>query len=171
MTAVETAVISGPVMPARPRSKPSQRPVRLTFPTKPSASRTVFLIAGSALVTCSALMWVLPEPETAMNLVVMKLFASLFFLLCGLALLMRNHDEAKPEVHFDARRRELRVMERDDHGRPQLLLKRGYDSLGVVHISLNEIELWNEDGSPFLTLPVPDADVRNKLRAGVQMPH
>ncbi len=109
-------------------------------------------------------MWVLPEPQTELNLVMMKLLASVFFLLCGLALLMRNHDQAKPEVHFDSRRRELRVMERDDHGRPQLLLKRSYDSLGAVYISTGEIELWNQDGSPFVTLPVPDADVRNKLR-------
>lgn len=164
MTAVETVAMNGPVTPARPRSKTSQRPVCLSFPTKPSASRIVFLSAGSALISFAALMWVLPAPETELNLAVMKLLASVFFLLTGLALLMRNHDQAKPEVHFDSRRRELRVVERDDRGRPHLLLKRSYDSLGSVYISSNDIELWNEDGSPFVTLPVPDEEVRNKLR-------
>ena len=165
MSVIDTAMVAGRVVPARPRAKPSQRPVKLTFEPGRNAARVMFLIAGTLLVICSAVLWILPDPGIDADLVIMKLVASLSFLFCGLALLMRNHDEAKPEVHFDPKRRERRVAQRNNQGRMETVLKRSYDSFGAVYLSTGEIERWNDDGTPFLTLPVTEDETRRELRA------
>ena len=168
MTAIDTTVIAQPVVPTRPRKKASQRPVKLTFDRGRNLQRIVFLIAGTLLVICSAVMWILPDPAGVVDMAhlrMMKLVASMFFLLCGVALLMRNHDETKPEVHFDARRRELRITQRNDQGRSEVVVQRSYDSFGAVHVLNDTIELMNGDGTPFLTLPVTEDEMRRELRA------
>ncbi|WP_428925569.1 hypothetical protein [Marinibacterium sp. SX1] len=167
MTSLDPTMISEPVVPSRPRRKSTQRPVRLTFDTRRNVQRIIFQVAGTLLVICSAVMWMLPDPAGMTDMAhlrMMKLVASLFFLFCGVALLMRNHDETKPEVHFDARRRELRITQRNNQGRSETILSRGYDTFGAVYISSGAIDLWDTDGTPFLTLPVPDAGMRAELR-------
>ncbi|MEM8728417.1 MAG: hypothetical protein AAGF79_00750 [Pseudomonadota bacterium] len=163
-TGLKAGLMPTRVMPTRPQKKPMQRSVRVSFDTGSSAKRVFFQITGTLLILTSAAVWILPDPQVGTYFVIMKLLGSLFFMLCGLALLMRNHDEAKPEVHFDARRRELRVTQRNNQGRIETLVTRGYDSFGAVYVSASEIELWNSDGTPFLTLPVPEADLRSELR-------
>lgn len=167
MTAVDPTIVAKPVRPVsakRANKTLTERPICLSFPARNPGARLVFVVCGTALVICSGLMWLVPIPVPEVPAVVMKLLSSLFFMFCGLALLLRNHDEAKPEVHFDARHRELRVMQRDNHGRPQILMQRSYDTLGTVYISGSEIELWNKDGTPFVTLPVQDPEMRRQLR-------
>ena len=165
MSATDTAMGTKRVMPSRPRAHSArQRPLKLTFESGSGIARLMFQFAGAVLVICSAGLWVLPDPQIDADAIVMKLVASLFFLFTGLALLMRNHDDTKPEVHFDSARRELCVTRRNTHGRMETVLRRPYDSFGAVYISTGEIELWNEDGTPFLALPVPEPAMLRELR-------
>lgn len=139
-------------------------PVLLGFEGNQALVRTVFRIVGTALILTAPLMWVMPGSSFAPEVALIKLGASLFFFLCGLALLMRNHVDTLPEVYFDPIRREMRVLQKNDRGRPQVVMRRSYDSLGGARITARAIELWDVDGSVLMRLPVENPDVRQALR-------
>ena len=121
-------------------------------------------IVGTALILSSALMWVLPGSHFDADLMLIKLGLSLVFLLCGLALVMIHHIDNRPDAYFDPVRNEVRVLRRDKRGRPQSVLRRGYDSLGSARFRDRLVEIFDVDGSLLMRLPVEDRDVRNALR-------
>ena len=139
-------------------------PVMLGFEGTSTLLRTLFRIVGTALILTAPAMWVLPGSLFETDVVLMKLGVSVFFLLCGLALLMRNHSDAMPEAYFDPIRRELRVLQRNERGRPETVLRRSYDSLGGARITSRVLELWDMDGSVLMRLPLENPDVRRALR-------
>jgi len=145
------------------RSFEPEMPVMLGFEGGRALIRTIFRIVGTALILTAPLMWVLPGFSTAPDILLMKLGVSFFF-LCGLALLMRNHVDTLPKAYFDPIRRELRVLQKNDRGRPQTIMRRSHDSLGGARITSRAIELWDVDGSVLMRLPVEDPDVRQALR-------
>ncbi len=149
--------------PSRQGREP-EMPVMLGFRGNRVFVRTLFQIVGTALILTAPMMWVLPGSAGDANVMLMKFVVSIFFFLCGLALLMRNHVDAMPEAYFDPIRRELRVLQKNDRGRPQTVLRRSYDSLGGARITSRSIELWDVDGSVLMRLPIEDPEVRQALR-------
>lgn len=139
-------------------------PIRLPFEGNRVVLRTVFRVAGTALILTAPLLWVLPGSSVTADMLFMKFGVTLFFFLCGLALLMRNHVDAQPVVYFDPIRREMRILQKNDRGRPETILRRSYESLGAVHITTRSVELWDVDGSVLMRLPLRDAEVRQALR-------
>lgn len=127
--------------------------------------RTVIMrVVGTALIIGAAGMWVMPGSQGAADLVLMKLGTSLFFLLCGLALLMLNHADNQPDAYFDPIRREVRIVQKNHRGRPQIVLRRSYESMGSARFRSNWVEIFDMDGSLLMRLPVENADVRHALR-------
>ncbi len=149
---------------ASARDLESSLPVMLGFEGNRAFIRTIFRVVGTALILTAPAIWVLPGAVFEADVQLMKLGVSVFFLLCGLALLMRNHIDTQPEAYFDPIRRELRVLQKNDRGRPQTVLRRSYDSLGGARITSKVIELWDVDGSVLMRLPIEDPDVRQALR-------
>lgn len=139
-------------------------PLKLTHPGNKAVVRTVFRVAGTALILTAPMLWVLPGSSVASEMMIMKLGITLFFFLCGLALLMRNHVDALPEVYFDPIRQEMRVLQKNLRGRPETILRRSYDTLGAAHITRRSVELWDVDGSILMRLPLQDAKIRSALR-------
>jgi hypothetical protein len=139
-------------------------PVKLRFEGNKTILRAAFRLAGSSLLLSAPGLWLLPGSNMAPELMLFKLGSSVFFLFAGLALLIRNRAYSQPEVYFDPIRRELRVLQKSQNGRPQTVLRRGYDSLGGARITRKNIELWDVDGTILLSLPLYDAGARSALR-------
>ncbi|TDE40306.1 hypothetical protein [Antarcticimicrobium sediminis] len=125
----------------------------------------MFRASGVFLILVASAMWFLPGSQSDADLVIMKLGTSLFFLFCGLALVMIHHSDNLPEVCFDPIRRELRVLVRAVDGQPHIVLRRGYDSLGRVRFHKNRVELYDFDGRLLLGLKVADPIRRAALRS------
>ena len=140
-------------------------PLVLSFAPNWPVRMVMFRIAGTALVLSASGMWLMPGSQLAPDLMLMKLGVSMFFFLCGLALLMRNHQDNQPDAYFDPIRNEVRVLQKNNRGRPQTVLRRSYDTLGSARFSGTTIELFDLDGSMLMRLPVEDAKVRSALRA------
>ena len=140
--------------------------VPLIFNFKPDVTVvSVFLrILGTALILSAALMWILPGVEGDAQMVLIKLGFSIFLLFCGLAVLMWNHPDARPDAYFDPIRREVRVLQRNSKGRPQTVLRRSYDTLGAVKFHDKLVELHDMDGSILMRLTLGSADARHALR-------
>lgn len=140
-------------------------PVVLSFKPDWPLLVVFFRIVGTAMILSSAGMWLMPGSKVESDLMLIKLGVSLFFFLCGLVLLMRNHVDNQPEAYFDPIRHELRVMQKNDRGRPQVVLQRAYDSLGSVDFQKNTVVIYDVDGSLMMRLDVSDDDVRHSLRS------
>ena len=77
---------------------------------------------------------------------------------------MRNHSDNQPDAYFDPIRNEVRVLQRNDRGRPETILRRSYDSLGCARFNNSSVELYDVDGSVLMRLLIDDAEVRKSLR-------
>jgi hypothetical protein len=139
-------------------------PLMLSFAPNWKIRTIVFQVIGTALVFSAAGMWLMPGSQVTADLMLIKLGASLFFFLCGLALLMRNHSDNQPDAYFDPIRSEVRVLQKNDRGRPQMVLCRSYESLGSVVFKSTAVELFDIDGSLLMRLLISDPEVRMSLR-------
>lgn len=139
-------------------------PLILSFAPNWPIRTVLFQIAGTALVLSASGMWLLPGSQYEAEVILFKLGVSLFFFLCGLALLMRNHVDNQPDAYFDPIRGELRVLQKNNRGRPQTVLRRAYDTLGSVRFNDKTIEVYDLDGTLLMRLPIESAEIRHALR-------
>lgn len=143
-------------------------PLMLTFAPNWPLRTVLFRIAGTAMILCASGMWLMPSVQADGGLMFIKLGVSVFFFFCGLALLMRNHEHNQPDAFFDPIRNEVRVLQKNDRGRPETILRRSYDSLGSVDFGTNSVELFDVDGSLLMRLLIDDEQVRKGLRSQLQ---
>lgn len=139
-------------------------PIKLAQTGSAAVVAVILRICGTALILTAPALWLVPGSAVSPDLMLMKFGVTLFFFLCGLVLLMRNHVDAQPEVFFDPIRREMRVLQKNDRGRPETILRRSYDTLGAANFSKRSVELWDVDGSVLMRLSLPDAKLRQALR-------
>lgn len=139
-------------------------PLMISFAPNWPVVALVFRILGTSLIFSSGLMWLLPGSHFDAELMLIKLGLSLIFLLSGLVMVMIHHVDNRPGAYFDPLRNEVRVLRRDRRGRPQSVLRRGYDTLGSARFQGRMVEIFDVDGSLLMRLPVDDRDVRHALR-------
>ena len=139
-------------------------PLILTFAPNWPIRTVLFRVIGTALVLSASGMWLMPGSQFGADVILIKLGVSIFFFLCGLALLMRNHADNQPDAYFDPIRGELRVLQKNNRGRPQTVLRRRYDSLGSARFSDKTVEMYDVDGSLLMRLPIDNVEVRHALR-------
>lgn len=142
----------------------SSPPLMLSFAPNWPLRVVMFRVIGTAMILCASGMWLMPGTQTDGDLTLIKLGMSVFFFFCGLALLMRNHEHNQPDAFFDPLRNEVRVMQKNDRGRPEVILRRNYNSLGSVAFGTNSVELFDVDGSLLMRLLIDDEEVRSALR-------
>lgn len=140
-------------------------PLQIAFGPRYALVPMFFRSVGVFLILVASAMWFLPGARAEADLVLLKLGASLFFLFCGLALVMIHHSDNTPEVSFDPVRRELRVLVNATSGDPHVVLRRSYESLGQVQFYKSRVELYDFDGRMLLSLAIPDAARRAALQA------
>lgn len=140
-------------------------PVVLSFAPDWPLLVLMFRVIGTAMILSSAGMWLMPGSRVEADLMLIKLGVSLFFFLLGLVLLMRNHVDNQPDAYFDPIRHELRVLQKNDRGRPQTILRRSYDTLGSVDFQTNSVTIYDVDGSMMMRLSINDDGVRHSLRS------
>lgn len=140
-------------------------PLQIAFGPRYPLVRPVLCSLGVVLIFAASAMWFLPGSRMEPDLILLKLGASLFFLFCGLALVMIHHEENAPAVCFDPIRRELRVLATAANGTQHVVMRRGYESLGQVKFHKSRVELFDFDGKLLLSLRVPDPARRAALQA------
>lgn len=151
--------------PAGDAGSDDHTPVMVAFAPNWPVRVVMFRVFGTAFILSASAMWLMPGTEVDGELMLLKLGISVFFFFCGLALLMRNHVDNQPDAYFDPIRHEVRVLQKNDRGRPQTILRRSYDSLGSVDFSSNAVELFDRDGSMLMRLVIDDSAVRQALRS------
>jgi hypothetical protein len=109
-------------------------------------------------------MWIMPGSQFETELVLIKLGASVLFLMAGVVLLVSGHPDNRPDAYFDPIRREVRILQKNKKGRPTTVLRRSYDSLGSVRFAEQTVELYDLGGQRILSLPLESVEARTELR-------
>lgn len=139
-------------------------PLRLRLEANWKLRLILFRLFGAAMILSSTGLWLVPgagaDPE--MNLI--RMGVSVAFLLAGLVLMTAHEPSNRPEACFDPVRREMRVLQRDNRGRPSTVLRRSYESLGGVRLTAASVKMYEADGSLLIELPLQSAAMRSQLR-------
>ncbi|CAD0185249.1 hypothetical protein RUESEDTHA_02135 [Ruegeria sp. THAF57] len=139
-------------------------PVLITFAPNWKVRMVLARVVGAFLIVMSFSMWLAPGSVMAAEVWPIKLVASLAFLIVGVSLLTIQVLDARPDAYFDPIRREVRVLQKNENGRPQTVLRRSYDTLGGAKFSDDQVELFDVDGSLLMKLPLQSADVSRALK-------
>ncbi|WP_209016419.1 MULTISPECIES: hypothetical protein [Alphaproteobacteria] len=139
-------------------------PVMITFAPNWKARLILFRVLGAFLIVSAFSMWLMPGSVAGAEVWPIKLVASMVFLIAGVSLLTIEVLDPRPDAYFDPIRREVRVLQKNENGRPQTVLRRGYDSLGGARFADDEVELFDVDGSVLMKLPLESADVSRALK-------
>ena len=138
-------------------------PVKLGFEGGRVLMHAFLRLTGASLILSAPALWLLPGSNADPALLLYKLGASIFFAFCGTALILRNKTYSQPEVYFDPIRREMRILQKNERGRPVTVLRRSYDTLGAAKIRARQLEIWDVDGSVLLKTPLADQEARLAL--------
>ncbi len=139
-------------------------PVLITFAPNWRARMFLLRAVGVFLIVSAFSMWLMPGSIMGAEVWPIKLVASLMFLIVGVSLLTIEVMDARPDAYFDPIRREVRILQKNENGRPQTVLRRSYASLGGARFADDQVELYDVDGSLLMKLPLESADVGSALK-------
>ncbi len=139
-------------------------PVLISFAPNWKARLVLFRVLGAFLIVSAFSMWLMPGSVIGADVWTIKLVASLMFLILGVSLLTIEVLDPRPDAYFDPIRREVRVLQKNENGRPQTVLRRSYDTLGGARFVDDQVELFEVDGSLLMKLPLESADVSRALK-------
>lgn len=139
-------------------------PVKIAFAANWKARVILARIIGAFLIVSAFSMWLMPGSVIGVEVWPMKMLASMLFLIIGVSLLTIEVMDARPDAYFDPIRREVRVLQKNENGRPQTVLRRSYDTLGGARFDDGEVQLYDVDGSLLMKLPLESADVSRALK-------
>ncbi len=139
-------------------------PVMITFKANWQARLVLARAVGAFLIISAFSMWLMPGSMLGAEVWPIKMVASMAFLIVGVSLLTIEVMDSRPDAYFDPIRREVRVLQKNENGRPQTVLRRSYDSLGGARFEDDEVQLFDVDGSLLMKLPLQSADVSRALK-------
>ena len=139
-------------------------PVLITFAPNWQVRLVLARVSGALLIIVAFSMWLAPGSVMSAEVWPIKLAASMLFLIVGVSLLTIERLDARPDAYFDPIRREVRVLQKNENGRPQTVLRRSYDTLGGARFDEDQVELFDVDGSLLMKLPLQSADISRALK-------
>ena len=127
--------------------------------------RTVLLRGlGVGMVLSASGLWLVSGGDLDPELNLIKVGVSVLLFVLGVILVTLKTPRTQPEACFDPVRRELRILHRDSHGRPKVVLRRCYDSIGGARLTNGYVQLFENDGSLLLEVPLGCAVAGRQLR-------
>jgi hypothetical protein len=127
--------------------------------------RTVMLRGlGLAMMVSASWLWLFPGSVADPELNLVTVGVSVLFFVLGLVLMTTRDLHNQPEACFDPVRRELRVLRRDAQGQPKTVLRRSYDTIGGARLNDAAVQLFENDGSLLIEVPLGSSAARSQLR-------
>ena len=140
--------------------------VRLAYEGARGVMTVTFRVLGVLFVLMAPLMWFWPQGGVSdLDAVTLKFGTTLFLLLSGLVLLMRNHQDALPEVEFDIARKEMRLRQRDMRGRWDISLTYPFEALASIRVTDRVMSVENTTGQTVLQMRLRDRASEDVLRS------
>lgn len=129
-----------------------------------AVSRVLVRLLGIALVMSAPAMWVMPGALGGEDVALIKLGASVFFLLIGLAMLLAPREKDSTEAWFDPEQREIRVLRHLTRGGTQTVLRKSYDEIADVCFEAQQVALSDRQGGEVLRICFGDKGQKQALQ-------
>lgn len=123
--------------------------------SKRSGSRVIASAArftGVVLMLAAVGMWMLNGPLWDAEMMLMRLAVSVLFMCAGLGLLQFGRARPQDEIHFDARKGELRHLERGVDGIARVRQRYALSDLGDITIDEDRLVLRDLSGEILMEL-------------------
>lgn len=135
-----------------------------------SVSAMLLRLLGGCMVLASIGIWLAPEAGADPQLALVRMGITVFLMFLGLCLLLQRETADQPEFQFDARRGEMRIEEIRADGRPVVVMRRSYRSLGAARFSDKTLQIIEANGTILLELPLEGRATRRLLMSQIR-PH
>ena len=119
---------------------------------------------GVAMILSASGLWLFSSGPADPEMNLIKVGVSVLFFVIGLVLMTVSDPRNQPEACFDPVRQELRVLRPDSHGQPKTVLRRSYDTIGGARLREGSVQLFENDGSLLIEVPLGSAAARSQLR-------
>lgn len=119
---------------------------------------------GFTLMAASVGIWVVSGAVDDAQLMMFKLIVTFVFFVTGLTLSLTSRRRNSPEVHMDAERRELRVVDRGCDGIARHKATLAYDDMRSVDFQEGMMLVTGHDGEVMLELPMGMVDNLAELK-------
>ena len=147
-----------------PAHLPEQRLIRI------DASRVLRGLCGTALITSTFGVWIVPTGAGDPGMMLIKLVFSLVFVLGWYAVPVpvRRHSDL-PEIALDTRARQLRVLYPQPGGRTARVVVHDLDDLTELSLRDRMLTARDRDGRQIVSLELHDARTEQTLRRALSL--
>lgn len=142
----------------------AEAPSQVSIRPGGSVSNLLLRLLGGCMVIAATGIWLVPGAGSDPQMALIRVGISVVLLFLGLCLALTRERSSCPEIQFDAKRREMRVEEVRHDGRPVVILRRSYASIGAARFTSKSVQLLEWNGKLLIELPLEGRATRKMLR-------
>ncbi|HMB13982.1 MAG TPA: hypothetical protein VKN37_08240, partial [Roseovarius sp.] len=147
-----------------PANLPEQRLIRI------DASQVLRGVCGTALLTSTFGVWIVPTGAGDPGMMLIKLVFSLVLFWAGMLCLFRSDGSSDlPEIALDTRARQLRVLYPQPGGRTARVVVHDLDDLTELSLRDRMLTARDRDGRQIVSLELHDARTEQTLRRALSL--
>jgi hypothetical protein len=125
----------------------------------------MFRLFGVLMIFMAPMVWFLPLSAGDSATIAAQFGLTLFLFFCGLALFMRHHEDAQPEVDFDTNCNEMRVRQRDTKARWEIRATYGFDQIGSLRMTGRVLSVLDINGDLLVRMRLRDQASKDVMQS------
>ena len=122
--------------------------------------RAASVFFGFAFVWAGAGLWLMPGPELEPSILLAKMFISILLVTAGVGMTQIATEKPNSELHFDARHRQVHLVESLPRGRNHVVKTINYEQIARINVTDAELVMLNDTGKILVELPLDGPHAR-----------
>lgn len=122
--------------------------------------RAASVLFGFAFIWAGAGLWLVPGLDLEPSILLAKMFLSIMMVTAGVGMTQIATEKPQCELHFDARHRQVHLVESLPRGRSHIVRTMNYENIARVSVSDRELVMLNDEGKILVELPLDGPHAR-----------
>lgn len=122
--------------------------------------RAASVLFGFAFIWAGAGLWLVPGLSLEPSVLLTKMFLSVMMVTAGVGMTQIATEKPNSELHFDARHRQVHMVESLPRGRTHVVKTLNYEDIARVNVTDTELVMLNEQGKILVELPLDGPHAR-----------
>lgn len=122
--------------------------------------RAASVFFGFAFIWAGAGLWLVPGLDLEPSILLAKMFVSILLVTGGVGMTQIATEKPHSELHFDARHRQVNLVESLPRGRSHIVKTINYEEIARVNVTDSEMVLLNNAGKILVELPLDGPHAR-----------
>lgn len=122
--------------------------------------RAASVLFGFAFIWAGAGLWLVPGLDLEPSILLSKMFLSIMMVTAGVGMTQIATEKPQSELHFDARHRQVHLVETLPRGRRHVVRTVNYEQIARVNVTDSELVMYNDEGKILAELPIDGQHAR-----------